>query len=90
MPNNLFLMVFKKYNSLLNHSEELSLIFHRKTLYFTKYMYMLSGHRDIRIRAIPERSHPITCKFTIVIYINFIIYFSGIVPDFINTTVQYM
>lgn len=45
-------MVFKKYNSLLNHSEELSLIFHRKTLYFTKYMYMLSGHRDISIRAI--------------------------------------
>lgn len=75
-------MVFnRKYNSLLNHLEELSLIFHRKTLYFTKYMYMLSGHRDIRIRAIPEQSHPI---------INFIIHFSGIVPDFINTTVQYM
>lgn len=84
-------MVFnRKYNRLLNYSEELSLIFHRKTLYFTKYMYMLSGHRDIRIRAIPELSHPITCKFTIVIYINFIIHFSGIVPDFINTTVQYM
>lgn len=77
-------------NRLLNYSEELSLFFHRKTLYFTIYMYMLSGHRDIRIRAIPERSHPITCKLTIVIYINFIIYFSGIVPDFINTTVQYM
>lgn len=79
-------------NRLLNYSEELSLIFHCKTLYFTKYMYMLSGHRDIRIRAIPERSHPITgtCKFTIVIYINFIIYFSGIVPDFISPTVQYM
>lgn len=75
---------FRNYNHLLNYYDEYSLIFYCKTLYFTKYMYMLSDDQDIRI----FRPFLNYILFIIIIYINLAIYFSGIVPDYINTIVR--